>query len=81
MSDLDPTVIPDAPAPGWPQKLITAGIALLGALPSSGLFGPSSTVLKVAGLAVIALAAVGYGNHSATLKKAHAAGVAAGSAS
>jgi hypothetical protein len=70
----------DAPTPGWAQRSIAVGLAVLGALPSSGLFGPASPVLKVAGLVIVGLAALGYGNHSVTLKKAHAAGVAAGAA-
>lgn len=79
MPDPDPTAItPTAATPGWVQRLIAVGLAVLGALPTSGLLGPTSPWLKACGLAVIALAAAGYGNHAVTLKKAHAAGLARG---
>lgn len=83
MANSDPSVVETAPAPapGWAQRLIAVGLAILGALPSSGLFGPSSVMLKIAGLCVIGLAAAGYGTHSAALKAAHAAGVEAGAQS
>lgn len=81
MPDPDPTAIPAAATPGLAAKLITVGLAVLGALPTSGLFGATSPYLKVAGLVVIALSVLGYGNHSVTLKAAHAAGIKAGASS
>ncbi len=71
----DPTSDSTAvPTPSAGQKLITVGLAVLGALPASGLFGDASPVLKVAGLVVIGLAALGYGTTGSALKTAHAAG-------
>jgi hypothetical protein len=71
VTPIDPAV---APTPGWSQRVIAVGIAVLGALPSSGLFGPTSTALKLAGLAIVGLAAAGYGTSAAAIKTAHAAG-------
>ena len=72
----DPTVVTpvDATTPGWSAKLIVALLFVLGGLPMSGLFDSHPSVLKMLGLVIGALGAIGYGGHAVMLKRAHAAG-------
>lgn len=75
----DPTVVtPTDATPGWSAKLIVAGLFILGALPMSGLLDSHPVVLKILGLVIGALGAIGYGGHSVALKQAHARGMRSG---
>lgn len=78
---------PDA-TPGTPPADLTPGrktseaaltflVAVLGALPSSGLFPAASPAVKIAGLVVAGLTALGYQNQRTQLKMAHLAHTAA----
>jgi hypothetical protein len=69
---IDPT--PAAPTPGWSAKLIVFAIFIISGLPMSGLLDAHPAVLKMLVLVVGALGAIGYGGHSAALKRAYAAG-------
>lgn len=72
----DPAVVTptDAtPTPGWSAKLILFGITILGLLPTSGLLDSVPWALKVSSLVMAGLGAIGYLNHSTSLKTVHAA--------
>ena len=65
----------DAP-PAQPAsaKAILFVVAVLCALPTSGLFDGWPLGVKIANLIVLGLAAIGYRNQGVALKRAHAAG-------
>lgn len=77
MSDTVQDADPD-PKPGHKtsEAALTFIIAVLGALPSSGLFPAASPAVKIAGLVVAGLTALGYQRQRTQLKIAHLAHVA-----
>lgn len=68
-----PTAVPTTPSAGLltSEGILTFIVAVLGLLPSSGLFPETSPIVKIAGLIVGGLAAVGYQYQRTQLKIAH----------
>lgn len=70
----DPAVVTSTdatPTPGWSAKLILFALTILGALPTSGLLDSVPWALKLSSLLMVGLGAIGYLNHSTSLKTVH----------
>lgn len=65
--------VSEDPAPGWKssEAWLTLLAVILGAIPNSGLVADSPLAAKLVGMAIAALAAVGYTTNRTSLKRAH----------
>jgi len=71
MSDPQVTTTTEPPTPGWLTKLIAVGVAVIGALPFSGLLDGHPTATRIVGVVLIGLAQAGYSTHSTALREVH----------
>ena len=72
MSDPSTNTASDPPTPGWLATFCVFAIAILGALPTSGLLDGTPWAQKLVGLVTVGLAAIGYMTHQSSLKTVHA---------